>query len=74
MVGCRLVFATTKSKILFKAQDEAWTWITMVKYHTRNVFIDLYTKSIPLDIFAVTSSMISPLDSPANTESIYSLS
>ena len=40
-----------KSKILFKAQDEAWTWITMGKYLTRKVFIDLNTKSIPLDIF-----------------------
>ena len=45
------MFGTLKSKILFKAQDEAWTWITMEKYHTRKVFIDLNTNSIPLDIF-----------------------
>ena len=65
MVGGPLVFGTMKSKILFKAQDEAWTWITMGKYLTRKVFIDLNTKSIPLDIFSVASSTISPPNSPA---------
>ena len=60
MVGCPLVFGTMKSKILFKAPDGVWTWITMEKYHTRKVFIDLSTNSIPSRYFSVANSTISP--------------